>query len=111
RASSIFPASDFGYLTYARPETTTSYETGVKADLFDRRARVSADVFHYDVKDQQLSAVGGTTNVTQLVSARKATGQGVEINLDAYVMPTLLMTFNGSVNLTKIEDPTLAVTK
>jgi len=111
RASSIFPASAFGYLTAAKPETTTSYETGVKADLFDRRARISADVFHYDVKDQQLSAVGGNTNVTQLVSARKATGQGIEVNLDAYVLPTLLLTFNGSVNLTRIKDPNLAVAK
>jgi iron complex outermembrane recepter protein len=109
RASSIFPASDFGYLTYAKPETTTSYETGIKADLFDRRARISADVFHYDVKDQQLSAVGGNSNVTQLVSAKKVTGQGFEVNLDAYVLPTLLLTFNGSVNFTKIKDANLAV--
>jgi iron complex outermembrane receptor protein len=109
RASSIFPASDFGYLTYAKPETTTSYEAGVKADLFDRRARISADVFHYDVKDQQLSAVGGQSNATQLVSAKKVEGQGVEINFDAYVLPTLLVTLNGSYNFTKIKDPTLAV--
>jgi iron complex outermembrane receptor protein len=109
RASSIFPASDFGYLTYAKPETTTSYELGFKADLFDRRARISADVYHYDVKDQQLSAVGGKTNATQLVSAKKVTGQGFEVNLDAYVLPTLLVTFNGSYNFTKIKDPDLAV--
>ncbi len=109
RASSIFPASDFGYLTYAKPETTTSYEAGVKADLFDHRARVSADVFHYDVKDQQLSAVGGASNATQLVSAKKVIGQGVEVNLDAYVLPTLLVTLNGSYNFTKIKDPNLAV--
>jgi len=111
RASSIFPASDFGYLTYAKPETTTSYEAGVKADLFDRRARISADVFHYDVKNQQLSAVGGQNNATQLVSAKKATGQGVELNLDAYLLPTLLVTLNGSVNFTKIKDPNLAVAR
>ena len=109
RASSIFPASDFGYLTYAKPETTTSFETGVKADLFDRRARISADVFHYEVKDQQLSAVGGTSNATQLVSAKKVDGQGFEINLDAYVLPTLLVTVNGSYNFTKIKDPNLTV--
>ncbi|MCK9686237.1 TonB-dependent receptor [Scleromatobacter humisilvae] len=109
RASSIFPASDFGYLTYAKPETTTSYETGVKADLFDRRARVSADVFHYEVKDQQLSAVGGESNATQLINAKKVQGQGFEINLDAYVLPTLLVTLNGSYNFTKIKDPGLTV--
>ena len=109
RASSIFPASDFGFLTYAKPETTTSYEAGVKADLFDRRARISADVFHYEVKDQQLSAVGGQDNATQLINAKKVTGQGVEINLDAYLLPTLLVTLNGSYNFTKIKDPGLEV--
>ena len=109
RASSIFPAADFNVLTSAAPETTTSYEFGTKADLFDKRARISADVFHYDVKNQQLSAVGGDGNGTELVSAKKAVGQGVEINLDAYVLPTLLMTFNGSYNFTKIKDPSLFV--
>ena len=109
RASSIFPASDFNVLTSAPPETTTSYEFGTKADLFDKRARLSADVFHYDVKNQQLSAVGGDGNGTELVSAKKATGQGVEVNLDAYLLPTLLVTVNGSYNFTKIKDPSLFV--
>ena len=111
RASSIFPASGFGFLTYAKPETTTSFEVGFKADLFDRRARVTADVFHYDVKNQQVSAVGGSDNATRLLNAKKVLGQGVEINLDAYVLPTLLLTFNGSYNFTKIKDPALGVSK
>ena len=111
RASSLFPASGFGYLTTARPESTTSFELGFKADLFDRRARVSADVFHYDVKDQQVSAVGGSDNVTHLMNVKKVTGQGVELNLDAYLLPTLLVTFNGSYNFTKIKDPGLTVAK
>ncbi|MEO5689722.1 MAG: TonB-dependent receptor [Burkholderiaceae bacterium] len=111
RASSIFPASGFGALTAAKPETTKSFEVGFKADLFDRRARISADVFHYDVKDQQVSAVGGDSNVTRLLNAKKVVGQGVEINLDAYVLPTLLMTFNGSYNFTKIKDSSLELGK
>ncbi len=109
RASSIFPAADFNVLTSAKPETTTSYEFGTKADLFDKRARVSADVFHYDVKNQQLSAVGGDGNGTELLNAKKVMGQGVEFNLDAYLLPTLLVTLNGSYNFTKIEDPGLTV--
>ncbi|MEP6502939.1 MAG: TonB-dependent receptor, partial [Betaproteobacteria bacterium] len=109
RASSIFPASDFGKLTSAAPETTTSYEVGVKGDLFDKRARFTVDVFHYDVKHQQLSAVGGNDNSTQLLSAKKAMGQGIELNLDAYLLPELLVTINGSVNITKIKDRGLTV--
>jgi len=96
-------------LTAAKPETSTSYEFGTKADLFDKRARISADVFHYDVKDQQLSAVGGDGNGTELLNAKKVTGQGFELNVDAYLLPTLLVSVNGSYNFTKIKDPDLTV--
>ncbi len=109
RASSIFPASDFNPVSSARPETNTSYEFGVKSDLFDKRARVSADVFHYDVKNQQLSAVGGSDNKTLLLSAHKVEGDGFELNLDAYLLDNLLVTLNGSYNFTKIKDPGLTV--
>lgn len=109
RGSSIYPASAFGPLTSAPPETNTSFEVGAKADLFDKRARASLSVFHYDVKDQQLSAVGGSDNKTVLLSAKKAMGQGVEMNLDAYLTESLLVTLSGSYNLTKIKDPDLVV--
>ena len=45
RASSIYPASAFGPLTSAAPETNTSYEIGAKADLLDKRARGSVSLF------------------------------------------------------------------
>lgn len=109
RGSSIFPASAFGPLTSAAPETTTSYEIGAKADLLDKRARGTVSVFRYDVKNQQLSAVGGEQNKTNLLSAKKAMGQGVEFSLDAYLTDSLLVTLNGSVNTTKVKDPDLVV--
>ncbi|NKI92712.1 TonB-dependent receptor [Rhizobacter sp. SG703] len=109
RASSLQNASAFGPQSKAGPETNTSYEAGVKADLWNKRARTAVSVFHYDVKDQQLSAVGGSQNVTTLVSAKKAQGQGVEFSLDAYLTDTLLLTMNGSYNMTKIKDGDLVV--
>jgi len=109
RASSLQNASAFGPQSKAGPETNTSYEAGVKADLLNKRARTSVSVFHYDVKDQQLSAVGGSKNVTTLVSAKKAQGQGVEFNFDAFLTDTLLLTMNGSYNMTKIKDGDLVV--
>ena len=109
RASAIQSASAFGPQTQAGPETNTSYEAGIKGDLFDKRARLALGVFHYDVKNQQLTAVGGGSNSTRLVNAAKTTGQGIEFNLDAYLTDTLLLTMGGSVNDTKIKDPTLAV--
>ncbi len=109
RGASIQPASAFGPLSSAPPETNTSYEIGVKSDLFERRARLTANLFRYDVKDQQLSAVGGNSNVTTLVSAKKAMGQGAEFTLEAYLSDRLLLGLNGSLNLTKIKDPDLTV--
>ena len=103
------PASAFGSQSIAGQETTTSYEAGVKADLLDKRARVSASVFHYDVKNLQLTEVGGGSNSNTLKSAKKASGQGFELSLDAYVLPTLLVTASGSYNNTKIKDPDLTV--
>lgn len=109
RGASIQPPGPFGPLNQADPETTISYEAGYKADLFDKRARTSISVFHYDVKDQQLTAVGGSSNAVRLVNAKNVSGDGVEFNLDAYVTPNFLMTFGGSYNNTSINDAALAV--
>ncbi|MBC7618606.1 MAG: TonB-dependent receptor, partial [Candidatus Saccharibacteria bacterium] len=89
RGASIQPAGPFGPLNQAAPETSISYEAGIKADLFSKRARTSFSVFHYDVKDQQLTAVGGGSNAVRLVNAQKASGDGVELNFDAYITPNL----------------------
>ena len=109
RGASILPASAFNPQSDAAPETNTSYEAGVKSELFDRRARITADVFHYDVKNQQLTAVGGATNSTLLLSAKKSMGQGFEMTLDAYLSDNLLLNLSGSVNTTRIKDKSLVV--
>jgi iron complex outermembrane receptor protein len=107
RAASIYPADGFGPLSKARPENVTSYEAGVKSDFWDRRARLSANVFSYKVTDQQLTAVGSTSNTNTLLNASKATGQGFEINLDLLPTDNLLLTLAASYNDTKIKDPNL----
>ncbi len=109
RGSSVQPASAFGAQSLAGQEDTVSYEAGVKSDLLDKRARVSISVFRYDVKDLQLTEVGGGGNTNTLKVAKKAMGQGFELNLDAYVTPSLLVTAGGSYNSTKIKDPDLVV--
>ncbi len=77
--------------------------------MFDKKARVSVSVFHYDVKDQQLTAVGGNSNAVRLLNAKNASGDGVELNLDAYLTPNFLVTVGGSYNKTAINDSSLAV--
>ncbi len=115
RIATGFRAPSFGEpaaglpIQIAKSEKNISYETGVKADLLDHKARLSWDVYYYDVKDQQLTAVGGASNVAQLINAQKTVGKGSELQFDYH--PAAFVTFNlsGSYNDTRIEDPTLAV--
>lgn len=110
RGSSIQSASAFNGKSVAGPETVLSFEAGVKADLWDKRARLSAGVFHYRVKDQQLTAVGGSTgNANILLNTDKTTGQGFELDLEAYLTDNLLVTLGSSYNDTEIQDADLAV--
>lgn len=109
RGSSIQPAGQFNALSTAEPETNTSVEAGVKADLFERRARAAFSVYRYEVKDQQLTAVGGASNGNILLNAKKTVGSGAELSLDAFVTDNLLIKLSGSYNRTEIQDPSLAV--
>ncbi|MBP6899750.1 MAG: TonB-dependent receptor [Burkholderiaceae bacterium] len=109
RASSIQGASAFNGQSVAAPETNLSYEAGIKADLFDRRARLNVGVFRYEVKDLQLTAVGGAGNANILLNAKKASGQGIEADLQAFVTQNLLATVGFGYNDTQIKDPGLAV--
>jgi iron complex outermembrane receptor protein len=93
----------------AEPETNTSYEIGVKADLLDRRAKLYFNLFRYEVKDQQLTAVGGANNAVRLLNAEKTVGQGAELDLQAYLTPRLLVTLGASYNDTEIDDDGIAV--
>ncbi|MET0517844.1 MAG: TonB-dependent receptor [Burkholderiaceae bacterium] len=115
RVATGFRGASFGTptsgqdLTFANPETNTSYEAGVKTDLLERRARVSFSVFSYDVKNQQLTAVGGASNVTALINAKKSRGQGFELEGEALVTNNLRLSMGVSYNDTKIKDPSLRV--
>ncbi len=109
RGASVQPASAFGNQSVADPETNTSIEVGVKADLLDRRAKVYFNLYRYEVKDQQLTAVGGANNAVRLLNANQTVGQGAELDLQAYLTPNLLMTLGASFNDTEINDDNISV--
>ena len=96
-------------LSVAKSEKVTSYEAGVKADLMNRRARIAASVFSYEIKNQQLTAVGGAANFNQLVNAAKTSGQGAELTMQLLATDNLLFGLSGSYNKTKIRDANLRV--
>ncbi len=109
RSASVQPAGPFGNQSVAEPETNTSLEVGVKADLWDRRATLYFNVFRYEVEDQQLTAVGGANNTVRLLNAEGTVGQGAELDLQAYLTPKLLVTLGASYNDTEIDDDGIAV--
>ena len=93
----------------ANSEDVISYEAGVKADLFERSARVAFDVYYFQVEHQQLTAVGGSANQTQLLNAAKTVGHGAELEFEQRLTQELLLNLSASYNFTQIKDPSLAV--
>lgn len=61
-----------------QPEILTAYETGIKSELFDRRLRLNVSGYFYKYKDIQLSAVQGTTLVTQNAASADLAGGEIE---------------------------------
>ena len=90
--------------SFAEAEKALSYEAGIKQDLFNRRARLSASVFQYRVKDKQLTAGSGQINMNQLINADRVTGRGVELDFQANLSDALRMTVGGNYNDTEIKD-------
>jgi len=110
RGSSIQAAGAFNAKSVASPETSTSVEMGIKADFWEKRARLNFGVFRYEVKDQQLTAVGGASgNANILLNAEKSVGQGLEMDFQAYLTDNLLVTLGSSYNDTEIQDADLTV--
>lgn len=110
RAPSVQGRLLFGStLSQANSETVLSYETGIKADLFNKRARIAFNLFRSDVKNQQLTAVGGAANFNQLLNADKAVLQGAELDFKAILVDNLLLTLGASYSYTEIKQAGLAV--
>lgn len=110
RAPSIQGRLLFGdIVSVASSEKVTSYEAGVKSDFMNGRARISAGAFHYTIKDQQLTAVGGAANFNQLVNAEKTIGKGFEVDFKLLATDNLLLGISASYNDTKIRDKNLRV--
>ncbi|WP_058835493.1 TonB-dependent receptor [Luteimonas abyssi] len=109
RAPSIQGRLAFGGVSTADSEEVISYEVGFKTDFWDGRARAGLNLFRYDVDGQQLIAVGGATNQAILLNADKTLGQGIELDLQAWLTDNLLVTWGSSWNDTEIRDSDLGV--
>jgi len=93
----------------ADSETIDSIEAGFKSELANNRVRLNGAVFYYEVKDMQLSAIGGSGNLVQLVNADKGTGMGFEVDGEFLLTDRLLVTAGLSYVDTEIEDDVLTI--
>ncbi len=110
RAPSIQGRLLFGdTVSVADSEDVLSVEAGVKTSLFDGRGRLAFTVYKYTMDDQQLVAVGGTSNFAILLNADQTDGQGVELDFETYLTENFLVTLGASYNDTELDDPTLGV--
>lgn len=86
------------------PETVTSYEVGLKSDLFDRAMRVNLAAYVNKFKDMQLSLLscpqfvpaGGAPNCAMPANVGDATIKGFE--LETEVRPVTGLSLDGSLS-------------
>lgn len=110
RAPSIQGRILFGdALSVADTESVVSLEAGSKALWLDRRLRVNLAAFLYRVENQQLTAVGGTSNLNALLNADQTLGYGLELDADLHPTSGLRIAFSASYNHTEIMDDGLSV--
>lgn len=75
--------------TQFAPEETKGFEIGYKALLLDRKLRLEATAYRYNISDQQVSALKEVDGVFLFLVANAASSrqQGVEANLTYQVTP------------------------
>lgn len=95
-----------GYST-ARSETITSYEAGLKTELFDKSLRLNFDGFTYYVSHMQFSAIGGGGNNVILKNARAGLAYGLESDAEWAASDNLTFTAGAAWTHTEIRDPNL----
>ena len=96
-------------LTTAESETVMSYETGLKARLWEGRARFNATAYYYEVSDMQFTAIGGADNSNRLINADKGEGYGLELDGDIDLGAGFSLSAGAAWNHTEIKDSNLLV--
>ena len=105
--SRSFKSGNYNILTYnsvtpTKPEFLNDYEGGIKADLFDKRVRFNAAVFHYDIKNPQVQLL--QNNTVFFSNAGAATVKGAELDGEVVVVPGLTGRFGATFLDSKYTD-------
>ena len=89
--------------TTANSETITSWEAGLKSNLFDNKVRFNLSGFYYTVDDIQLNGNDSDGNGV-LFNADKAKAYGLEAELEARPIENLSLSAGLSLLHTEIDD-------
>jgi len=88
-----------GNLTSFKPEHVDNYEVGLKFSIFDRRLVGSVTRYDMSYKDIQLNVQSNNPDtgapIASIFNAGAAKIQGIEVELQALLMETLRLSFNG----------------
>ena len=84
------------------PETLTSYEAGIKSELFDRRVRLNLTGYYYDYQDMQVTIFVNTQGVTR--NAAQARVYGGEVEATALVTEGLTLRLSGGYTNARYEE-------
>src|SRR3569832_542764 len=79
-----------------KPESIDAFEVGAKNNLFDNQLQANLDVWYYDYKDLQVSAIENNTSVNQNINAKLWGAEG-ELNW----APNDQLLFNASLGTTQ----------
>jgi len=110
RAPSIQGRLLFGdMVSVAAAETIHSIEGGAKMRMWNGRLRLDLAAFHYRLRNQQLTAVGGETNFNRLVNADRTLGKGFEAEVALAPLGQLKIDAGLSYNHTRLDDVDLEV--
>ena len=100
----------FGFGTsVADSETAISYEVGFKMSLADRRVLFNGALFHYQIDDMQLTAIGGEDNFVRLLNADEGTGTGMDLDAYFYLTDNIVISAGYSFVDTEIRDSNLTI--
>lgn len=77
--------------SYVRPEISTHFEIGSKAQFFDRKLTVNVSAFNTEFKDFQAESIDFTTLAFILQNAGKLRTRGAELQIIARPLPRLTL--------------------
>jgi iron complex outermembrane recepter protein len=93
-----YKSGQYNLLTYTPvptdPEVLDAYEIGIKSELFDRRLRINASAFYYDITDPQVLLIANGTIL--LSNAQGARIKGVELEGQVAVTKGLTARFGAT---------------